>query len=318
MTSLAGRSCPLAYQYGPQAVARAIESQARTLYVVGGLYGNLAALDAIEALAAQEAGPVTLCFNGDFNWFNVDDDAFLEINERVLKWRATAGNVEFELANGEGEAGCGCAYPDTVDDATVARSNRIHARLARTAARHPLIVQRLAPLPLVARFVVGQCRVGVVHGDAESLAGWRFGVDALAAPQTGDGLVRAFEGAGVDVFASSHTCLPVLKRVLHRGDSAPALRGVVVNNGAAGMPNFAGARGGLITRIGSTQAPKNFPVVYGSHIAGAHVQAVGVEFDAKRWMQEFLANWPVGSDAHDSYHARLCGQVAFEPAQAFL
>jgi hypothetical protein len=65
--------------------------------VIGGLYGNLPALDAIEAMCAREQQPVTLCFNGDFNWFNVDDAGFPDINERVLRHDAILGNVEAEL-----------------------------------------------------------------------------------------------------------------------------------------------------------------------------------------------------------------------------
>ncbi len=72
MSELAGRVCPLHYRYGARAIATAPLASAQTLYVIGGLYGNLQALDAIEALALQEPGPVTLCFNGDFNWFNCD------------------------------------------------------------------------------------------------------------------------------------------------------------------------------------------------------------------------------------------------------
>jgi hypothetical protein len=45
--STRGRSCPLAYQYRPEALAQPARLSADTLYVVGGLYGNLAALRAI-------------------------------------------------------------------------------------------------------------------------------------------------------------------------------------------------------------------------------------------------------------------------------
>jgi hypothetical protein len=41
--SARGRSCPLAYRYQPEALARPSQLAADTLYVVGGLYGNLAA-----------------------------------------------------------------------------------------------------------------------------------------------------------------------------------------------------------------------------------------------------------------------------------
>ena len=53
MSDLPGRTCPIRYRYGAQALASAPTRVAQTLYVVGGLYGNLQALDALEALAAR-------------------------------------------------------------------------------------------------------------------------------------------------------------------------------------------------------------------------------------------------------------------------
>ena len=38
----AGRVCPVDYTYSPAVFARAPDLTAETLYVVGGLYGNLA------------------------------------------------------------------------------------------------------------------------------------------------------------------------------------------------------------------------------------------------------------------------------------
>lgn len=298
--ALAGRSCPLRYRYGPQAIAAAPQRAADTLYVIGGLYGNLPALDAIEQMAAREAGPVTLCFNGDFNWFNVDDAGFRALNQRVLQHEAIAGNVEAELAADGDAAGCGCAYPDQVDAAVVERSNRIHARLKATAQRHAELTARLDSLPLFARYDVGHCRVAVVHGDAESLAGWRFGVDDIDKPDHAEWLQRAFEDAQVDVFASTHTCEPVLKRLLVKGSCA-----AVINNGAAGMPNAGGKYPGLITRIGL--APSPHPVAYGTQIAGVFVDALPVACDQERWTRMFLANWPEQSYAHVSYFSRIEG-----------
>ncbi|MCJ7838245.1 MAG: hypothetical protein MUP61_03385, partial [Burkholderiales bacterium] len=165
-----GRICPLRYHYGAGAIAAAPERPAETLYVIGGLYGNLQALAAVEAMAGAEPGPVTLCFNGDFNWFNVDAAGYRAINERVLRHDAIVGNVEAELGEESADAGCGCAYPETVAAAVVERSNQIHARLKRTAAQYPDLLGRLSALPMVARYRVGSMRIGVVHGDAESLA----------------------------------------------------------------------------------------------------------------------------------------------------
>ena len=293
-TDRAGRACPLRYRYGATAIGQAPIVEACTLYVIGGLYGNLPALDAIEAMAAAEDGPVTLCFNGDFNWFNVDPAGFAEINERVLRHTATLGNVEAELYSGGEGAGCGCAYPDDVGDAFVERSNRIHARLKVTAARFPDVTQRLSALPMVARFRVGGCRIGVVHGDADSLAGWRFDAKALDAPESRVWLEKAFHAAQVDVFASSHTCLPALRR---------SAQGWVLNNGAAGLPNFHGSRHGVLTRIGVS--PPVQAALYGGVCAGAHVHALPVAYDHAAWEERFLANWPPESDAWQSYFGRI-------------
>jgi hypothetical protein len=290
---LPGRGCPLHYRYRPQDIAAAPLREAEILYVVGGLYGNLPALDAVEALAAAERAPVRIVFNGDFNWFDVDDAGFREINERVLCHAATLGNVEAELFSDDAEAGCGCAYPESVDAATVARSNAIHARLRATAQRHPDLLARLRGLPMFARYRVAGATVAVVHGDCRSLAGWSFDVEALV---DGSRLDSALAGAGADVIASSHTCLPVMR---------VTARGVLANNGAAGMPNFAGERRGLLTRVAASRSPSPSPMVYGTSFAGLRVDALPIAYDVARWSREFLANWPPGSPAHDSYRARI-------------
>lgn len=304
-----GRSCPLRYRYGAAAIAAAAVYEAETLYVIGGLYGNLPALDAIEALAASESGPVRLVFNGDFNWFNIDDASFRAINERVLQHHALAGNVEAELAPGADDAGCGCAYPDTVDEETVERSNRIHASLKATAARHPELVERLSALAMFARYRVGGLRVGIVHGDADSLAGWQFSAAALDTSAGRDGFAAACALANVDLFASSHTCLPVLRR-------APDVARPcwLINNGAAGMPNFAGLRCGLISRISTRRSPHE--PLYGAVVADVRIDALAVPYDALAWDEAFLANWPAASPAWQSYHRRIAAGPDWDPARA--
>ncbi|MDP1613142.1 MAG: hypothetical protein Q8M11_18965 [Sulfuritalea sp.] len=304
-----GRACPLSYRYGATALARCRERDADTLYVIGGLYGNRPALAAIEALAAGERGPVTLCFNGDFNWFNVDDDGFAAINSAVLQHDACLGNVEAELTTPGADAGCGCAYPESVDSGVVERSNAIHARLKATAQRHPELLARLRDLPMVRRYRVGDSIVGVVHGDADSLAGWRFDVAALDDDDNRQWLAAAFAQAGADVFAGSHTCLPALRRFAFAAQDR-----IVINNGAAGMPNFAGVRCGLITRI-ATQ-PGTHPPTYGIVRDGICIEALAVPYAADAWEGQFLANWPAGSAAHTSYFARITEGPDFSPALA--
>jgi len=292
-----GRVCPLRYRYGPTAIAVAPERPAETLYVIGGLYGNLQALATVEAMARVEPGPVILCFNGDFNWFNVDDASFRAINERVLRHDAIVGNVEAELGEDWDAAGCGCAYPESVDQRVVERSNQIHARLKSTAARHPDLLDRLGALPMMARYRVGEARVGVVHGDGESLAGWRFDIAALDDPKEQAWRAEAFAKAEVDIFASTHTCLPAMRRFDLTGVK------LVANNGAAGMPNASGSNFGILTRIATTPSPH--PRVYGHGLQGVHIDAVAINYDDAAWQERFLENWPEGSPAWRSYFNRI-------------
>jgi len=296
----AGRFCPPGYGYAPAVFSRTSEIQAETLYVVGGLYGNGFALDAVQQMAAAEPGPVRIVFNGDFNWFNIRPDSFAAINERVLRHAALRGNVETELASDDQGAGCGCgcAYPETVIDAEVARSNRILSLLRETARGFPDLRAQLGALPMVASARVGKLRIGIVHGDAESLAGWRFAHQSLDAPDNLPWLDAVHAEAGVDLFASSHTCLPVLREfALTRGSL------VVINNGAAGMPNFTCTRFGLLTRISTRPAP--IAPVYGIRRDGVHVEALPIRYDHARWIEAFLSDWPPGSPAHDSYYRRI-------------
>jgi hypothetical protein len=274
---------------------RAPEIVADTLYVVGGLYGNVEALERILAMAAGEPRPVTLAFNGDFHWFDVDGADFERVTHAVLRHAALRGNVETEIAAEESGAGCGCAYPLDVGDAEVSRSNEILARLRDTARGFPRLRERLASLPMHLVAQVGEARVGIVHGDARSLAGWGFAHDRLADASHARWVESAFRDARVDVFASTHTCLPALRAF----DC-----GVVANNGAAGMPNQAGTRFGLVTRIGR-EPYRGYDRAAGLEQAGVHIDALRVDYDHERWVQRFLASWPPASAAHASYYRRI-------------
>ena len=301
-----GRSCPLPYRYGAQSLARPAEIEADTLYVAGGLYGNPFALDALQRMVAAEPD-AQLVFNGDFNWFDIDDASFERINREVLAHHAMRGNVETELLAADGAAGCGCGYPDYVADADVARSNAIMGVLAGTARRHPALAARLVALPMTLVAQVAYVRVGIVHGDADSLAGWSFGEEAIdAAP-----VVRMFERARVRVFASSHTCLPVAQTF-----ATAAGRCALINNGATGMANFAGFRFGVVTRISSRPAPPALGALYGTMVEDVHIDALPLHFDHHAWLQHFDQLWPADSPAAISYRMRIANGPAFTRRQA--
>jgi len=276
MSASPGRTCPLSYRYALQAL-----------------------LEAFEA----DPGGKALIFNGDFHWFDAEPAEFELIDETVLGFHALRGNVETEIAVPVDGAGCGCAYPEWVGDAMVGHSNAIIERLRAAARASGRDLGALARLPMSLVAEVGGERIGIVHGDAESLAGWNFSREALATAAGAESAELQFARAGVRVFVSSHTCLPVLKEF-------PGAR-VLINNGAAGMPNFRGERYGIATRISTT--PGRRPL-YGTRCADVYVEAMPIAYDTTAWERRFLELWPPGSDAHCSYVERIRGGPDLELA----
>src|SRR5437763_14878861 len=122
-------------------------------------------------------------------------------------------------------------------------------------------------------------RIGIVHGDAESLAGWQFSQEA---PR-----VREFD--------------------------APRGKALIVNNGAAGMPNFRDTRFGLVTRIASIPSAQ---ALYGARLGATVVEAVPVRYDHEAWMARFDRVWPAGSPAALPYRKRIASGPGYEVEQA--
>lgn len=305
-----GRSCPLHYRYPPAALARKADFSTESLYVIGGLYGNRPALDAVLELAAHESSPATLIFNGDFNWFNIDGADFDALNREVLRHHALRGNVETEIAGEDEGAGCGCAYPDAVSEAEVERSNAILQRLRDTARTQPDVRMKLAALPMHQVAEVGGVRAAIVHGDLESLAGWSLSAEALASTEKQKTIIKQILMSECPIIASSHTCVPVAMALeTSRG------RRAIFNNGAAGMPNFRGTAFGLITRI-ATSPVRHAQPLYATQLGEVWVEALPVNYDAARWQRNFLANWPAGSPAHQSYYRRISDGPGYDITQA--
>jgi hypothetical protein len=157
---------------------------------------------------------------------------------------------------------------------------------------------------------VGGVRLGIVHGDCESLAGWRFSAALLDRPDTREWIEQVRLRSKIDVFASTHTCLPVMRSFALSSGSL-----IVVNNGAAGMPNFAEKTYGIVTRIGTR--PWRGQALHSAVIAGVYVEVIPLLFDHARWHAEFLSQWPAGSDAWRSYWTRITSGPAFTAAQAY-
>lgn len=312
-----GRSCPLAYRYRPEDLAGPASLTATTLYVVGGLYGNTEALDAIRQRVAAEPSQTQIVFNGDFHYLDADPGAFAAIIDGVRDPHTILGNVEYALAETAGieatEVGCGCDYPNYVPDEVVTRSNAIVDRLRVTARAFPDHLDELAELPRHLTVAVGRHRIGIIHGDPESLAGWRLALEAMepadhavrkltgwyGTPTTAHTLGDWFRRAQVDVLASTHTGLPFAQDLTVDNRSR-----LVINNGTSGLGNFTGEAFGVLTRLTIDPDPPS-DSLYGTDLGGLRCDAIPVRYELNRAVDDFAKTWPPGTPAHISYFDRL-------------
>ena len=301
-----GRDCPLDYRLPHKAFDGPAQFGCKTLYVVGGLYGNTYALDALEMLLADEP-EARVVFNGDLHWFDRDPEIFRGLEDRVAPHVLLRGNVETELVRVEDSGtGCGCAYPEEVTELTVAWSNSIHERLCETFATLPLLRASVALRPAHALVEIAGRTVAISHGDERSLAGWQCSREALRSVDRQKELADWMAKRKIDVFATSHTCSPA---ALSWGS------GAVINNGAAGIPNFSAERKGLVTRIASSPHPQ---ALYRAQILGLYVEAISLDYEHVAFLQDFDRQWPSQSPAALSYRDRLLNGTDDLPSSALL
>ena len=302
----AGRDCPLDYRLPAAAFAGEPLFDCQTLYVVGGLYGNRQALAALEQRLAAEPG-ARLIFNGDAHWFDRDPAIFQAVEQGLSGHLALRGNVETELGRADDSgAGCGCAYPLAVDDAVVERSNAIQLELSQTVQSLPGMAERLAARATTALVSVGGRRVAISHGDEQSLAGWNCSRESLSEQARQQQLDTWFAAQNIQVLATSHTCSAVALNLSH---------GALINNGAAGMPNFAGGRYGLLSRIATRP---HAAALYRCERDGLFIEALPLNYDHHAFLADFDRQWPTGSAAVLSYRSRILGTCADRPQQALL
>ena len=292
----AGRVCPADYRIAPNAFTGPCEHEADVLYVVGGLYGNPFALRAVEGLmAAEDPAHRTLAvFNGDMHWFDKAAENFEAIERAAAGHVLLVGNVEAELRRQESVGvGCGCAYPECTPDDAVSRSNRIHLMLSRAVGAHPALKRMLVGRPSTTTVSVAGRRVCVTHGDEQLVGGWGCSRESLADVLRQDELETWLERTGASVLACTHTCSPAALMLPH---------GAVINNGAVGLPNYAGQRFGLVTRIARTPHPD---ALVTGEADGLFVELVPVRYDHGAFLAWFDALWPRTSPAAISYRSRI-------------
>ncbi len=294
----AGRACPVDYRIASDAFAGDPQRVCDVLYVVGGLYGNPFALDAIEELAAQEdqIDNVLVVLNGDMHWFDKNAENFAIVEDRVAErgYVPLVGNVEAELRRQEDVGvGCGCAYPDCTPDDAVSRSNRIHKMLSVALDERPDLKELLQGRPATMTVGVAGRKVGITHGDEKLIGGWDCSRESLQDIMRQDEVDSFMEANDIDVLVTTHTCAPVALRLA---------RGVIINNGASGLPNFEGEHFGLLIRI--AEAP-HADALFGANLDGLYVQAVPVRYDHDAYLDWFDGLWDECSPAAISYRDRI-------------
>lgn len=311
----AGRACPVDYRLD-SSVWFAAPSPAHTfdtLLVVGGLYGNPFAMDAVQAMFVKEqerlgeGGRVGMVFNGDMHWFDRTAEEFARIEAGAEKYIPMVGNVEAEVRRTEDVGvGCGCAYPDCTDDASVSRSNRIHHMMKEEIGKHPELIAKLKDRPAHMVAQVGDCKIGITHGDEKLLGGWDCAIEQLEDVLRQGELSDFMEENGIDIFATTHTCAAVAGKL--RG-------GVVINNGAAGLPTFEGQQFGVLTRIAATPEED---AIYRAEYKGLYIEAVPVRYDQAAYVEWFDRLWKHNSPAEVSYRNRILNGPACTIGNALL
>jgi hypothetical protein len=309
------------------------------LYVVGGLYGNVFALDALQQhIQKYETGNnYHIYFNGDFNFFNTCTQSWNEINERVLNMKqatCTAGNIERAVCENSTFQSCGCDYPSYVDPQVSKYANEITKQLHQIAwstdngEKSSWIRKRLLELPPFQLIHIDHQnhhtdRIAILHGDLNSVSGWDFAVEVMEPlderirkivnhnnnnnqlPITNrQELQDDLSALGVNIIACSHTCVPFAQYI--------TAKSVIFNNGAAGIPNFANMPGiGLVTRIDtSSSSSRNVMIphgsLYGTTIGNCRIDGIAIPYDQDKFVKFFLSRHPPpSSPAYLSYYKRI-------------
>ncbi|MEI0560020.1 hypothetical protein R4L22_00380 [Brachyspira pilosicoli] len=286
--------CPSDYALDKDSFKKVININNSTLYIVGGLYGNIESLKEINKMIENEKDKdILLIFNGDMHWFDKSADDFKKIEDMSENSQKLLGNVEKELFREGDYNGCGCSYPSYVSDDIVNRSNIIHKELKKVMDILPKYKNILSGRKKnITVEMMGQ-KIAITHGDEKSLSGWECSNESLERYERQNELDNWFIENDIDILASTHTCFPAAVKLKN---------GIVINNGAAGMPNFKGKLYGLITRISNSV---NENAVYRDRINNLYAEAVPVRYDNDRFLKWFDNLWPLGSEASVSYRDRI-------------
>lgn len=287
-----GRNCSLDYILEKNWQNKVEVVNYDTIYVVGGLYGNYEALLEIKKMASLEKTAPLIVFNGDVHWFDVLEEDFLKVENLIRDDIKLLGNVEYELIKQNSDLGCGCNYPEDVDDGVVERSNIIHSMMKDNITNEKIISDIKTRNKTIALNCFGK-KIAITHGDEKNLAGWGCSIDNLVEDERSEELFSWLKENNIDILATTHTCLPVVKKVDNN---------IVINNGASGMANTKNSTNGLITRISKY---KNSNAVISKEIDDVYVELIKVNFDIDKFVNWFDTVWDKDSPASISYRNRI-------------
>lgn len=266
------------------------------IFVVGGLYGNIEAAKKLDQIRKKYPKALFI-FNGDIHWFDRKFEDFMLVEEMTHYGVKLLGNVEVELIrNDENYKGCGCSYPEYVDSDVIERSDRIHSEM-RKNLEGKYILDEISKRGKFMALCFGGRKIFVTHGDEKNLAGWGLSIVSLKDVKRVEEVSNWMDEKGVDIMAVTHTCDPALLN----NDGK-----VIINNGAAGMPNIKGEKYGIITKISKKHDEES---VYGTCVGDVYVEAYPLCYDSEKFERWFESEWPEGSDANLSYMERIKGNL---------
>lgn len=298
----AGRACPIDYMLDQKVWSSEVTDDHTfdTLLIAGGLYGNPFAADELTRMYNNEcerlgaSGRVGVVLNGDIHWFDRDIENFGLVEKKIENYIPLIGNVEAEVRRLDDiGVGCGCAYPDCTDDASVSRSNRIHGMMKNEIQKSQELLALLENRAAHMTAKVGGLKIGITHGDEKLLGGWECAIEQLEDVIRQAELNDFMTDNGIDIFATTHTCAAVAARLSS---------GIVINNGSAGLPTFRGQKFGVLTRISVNPCDD---AIYRCEYKDVYVEAVPVRYDHDSYVEWFDKLWPHNSPAEVSYRKRI-------------
>ena len=92
---------------------------------------------------------------------------------------------------------------------------------------------------------------------------------------------------------------------------------LLLNNGAAGMPNFKNKNFGIVIRISSGKSPDE-KVLYRKKVKNYFFEAIKLEYHNKNFIKEFLSNWPSKSSGHKAYFDRIINGPIYDLADSII